>query len=428
MTCTSKHALLSWVHTTISTTVLTAIPPDGMRPNYKDPMAEWRYLPSSSWQFLLAPNSRHVCEIQCVLRICITFGNMHGMFLMAFTNQTETFHLLMMLPWVGIFLVQSWMGTSKNTIWFWWCVSLDGAQLYNNKHSDCWMYIWIILNLPLDKCYLKVNILPSRFIPGPNKLKNIDLFLFPGFHHLAVLQCEGLQVWGSLTNMQCLSDTYLMFTTADGPVLVYWDGMVGHSSRNGCHLYCGVLGCHKDHGNHYYPALLCPCDHPVLGSDHTDIDVFRIPQGGSIKYMQNLMKIVSVANQMQWDRMKTETGLTKPPLILGLPPAHSLGVPVMWKQLQGQGKECVLVRRLEDDWVEGRLAQEEHWRFTRMLHVSRSGCRGFSEESTHKEMLHPQDWVTGEQVSMVDWSSPYSRLRLGSRVKGSGFLMGEMLS
>ncbi|KIM56274.1 hypothetical protein SCLCIDRAFT_133017, partial [Scleroderma citrinum Foug A] len=33
-------------------------------------------------------------------------------------------------------------------------------------------------------------------------------------------------------------------------------------------------------------------------------------------------------NQTQWDKKKTETGLTKPPLILALSPARSLGVPL----------------------------------------------------------------------------------------------------
>ncbi|KIK91217.1 hypothetical protein PAXRUDRAFT_13898 [Paxillus rubicundulus Ve08.2h10] len=83
-----------------------------------------------------------------------------------------------------------------------------------------------------------------------------------------------------------------------------------------------------DHGMHYYLALLCPCDHTVAGSDHDDIDTFELPQGGSAEYADNLKKIVSIHNQTQWDRMKTETGLTKPPLILGLNPTHSLGVPL----------------------------------------------------------------------------------------------------
>ena len=29
--------------------------------------------------------------------------------------------------------------------------SLDGAQLYEHKQSDCWIYIWVILNLSPDK-------------------------------------------------------------------------------------------------------------------------------------------------------------------------------------------------------------------------------------------------------------------------------------
>ena len=30
-------------------------------------------------------------------------------------------------------------------------LSIDGAQLYRDKASDCWMFIWIIHNLhPLD--------------------------------------------------------------------------------------------------------------------------------------------------------------------------------------------------------------------------------------------------------------------------------------
>ena len=58
--------------------------------------------------------------------------------------------------------------------------SLDGAQLYEHKQSDCWIYIWVILNLSPDKHYKKKHVLPGAFIPGPNKPKNIDSFLFPG--------------------------------------------------------------------------------------------------------------------------------------------------------------------------------------------------------------------------------------------------------
>ena len=121
-------------------------------------------------------------------------------------------------------------------------VSMDGAQLYESKESDCWMYIFIIANLSPDIRYRKLNVLPGGFIPGPKKLKNIDSFLFPGMHHLAAIQHEGLSMWDPLSDSRYSSYVYLLFTTADGPGLVYWDGMVGHSGKNGCRLYCGLPG------------------------------------------------------------------------------------------------------------------------------------------------------------------------------------------
>lgn len=45
--------------------------------------------------------------------------------------------------------------------------SIDGAQLYQNKASDVWIYIWVILNLPPDLRYKKAHVIPGGFIPGP---------------------------------------------------------------------------------------------------------------------------------------------------------------------------------------------------------------------------------------------------------------------
>jgi hypothetical protein len=206
-------------------------------------------------------------------------------------------------------------------------VSLDGAQLYESKQSDCWMYIWIIVNLSPDKRYRKIHVRPGGFIPGPNKPKNLDSFLFVGMHHLAAIQNEGLTIWDASRDATFISDLHLLFTTADGPGLVYWDGMVGHSGKNGCRMYCGVLGRRKTRGTRYYPALLKPLDQCVIGSDHASIDVTQIPLGGSDDYADNLKHLVTSPNQRQWEIRKTETGLTKPPLILGLSPSRCLGVP-----------------------------------------------------------------------------------------------------
>ncbi|KIK98763.1 hypothetical protein PAXRUDRAFT_133566 [Paxillus rubicundulus Ve08.2h10] len=135
-------------------------------------------------------------------------------------------------------------------------------------------------------------------------------------------------MWDPLTNACYISNLYLLFMTADGPGLIYWDGMVGHSGKNGCQVCCGVKGHWKECGTHYYPVLLHPHNYDVTGSDHRNVDVFNLPQRGSSDYGEKLKKIVAVCNPTQWDKMKMETGLTKPPLILGLHPTHSLSVPL----------------------------------------------------------------------------------------------------
>ncbi|KAG1837569.1 hypothetical protein DFJ58DRAFT_862856 [Suillus subalutaceus] len=178
-------------------------------------------------------------------------------------------------------------------------ISLDGAQLYESKSSDCWIYIW------------KQFVLPGGFIPGPKKPKNIDSFIFPGMH-----------VWH---NIVFISNPYLIFVTADGPGLVYIDGMVGHSGKNGCQLYCGLLGRWK--GSHYYPALLIPHHYAIAGSNHPDVSVYELRDPDLTEYFDNLLKLVAAPNTRQYCKLRTETGITKPSLLLSLQPSHTLRIP-----------------------------------------------------------------------------------------------------
>ena len=60
--------------------------------------------------------------------------------------------------------------------------SIDGAQLFEHKASNCQIYIWILVDVAPDKRYKKKYILPGAVIPGPNKPKNMESFLFPGLH------------------------------------------------------------------------------------------------------------------------------------------------------------------------------------------------------------------------------------------------------
>ncbi|KAN0093099.1 hypothetical protein V8E55_003883, partial [Tylopilus felleus] len=43
---------------------------------------------------------------------------------------------------------------------------LDGTQLYENKESDCWIVIWIVINLLPATCYCKMHVCHILFSPS----------------------------------------------------------------------------------------------------------------------------------------------------------------------------------------------------------------------------------------------------------------------
>ncbi|KIL69123.1 hypothetical protein M378DRAFT_7842 [Amanita muscaria Koide BX008] len=67
-------------------------------------------------------------------------------------------------------------------------LSIDGAQLYRDKVSDCWFFIWIVLNISPELRYKKKSILIAGTVPGPNKPEIIESFLLPSLRNLRALQ------------------------------------------------------------------------------------------------------------------------------------------------------------------------------------------------------------------------------------------------
>ena len=199
-------------------------------------------------------------------------------------------------------------------------LSIDGAQLYEHKESNCWIYIWLLLDLGPDKRYKIRNILPGGVIPGPKTPKNLDSFLFPGLSHVSALQREGLHIWDSYHQCRALSFLFLLLVLADAVAMAQLSGSVGHHGRKGCRLLCGLIGRNKTHGAHYYPALLRPAgfeDHRT--SSHPDIDVGSLPIPTSQNYRTDLFHTIASRNETDYRRRRLHTGIGKPSIFDGLP-------------------------------------------------------------------------------------------------------------
>jgi transposase InsO family protein len=175
--------------------------------------------------------------------------------------------------------------------------------------------------------YKKKYVLPGGFIPGPNKPKNLDLFMYTGLHHLSALQRDGLRIWDCQTGRVFTSRPFFFLGTADGPGPAALHGQVGHHGAFGCCEYCGLRGRHKPGGPHYYPTLQRPTDYALPGCDHNDVDVYSLPKASSGQYSEGLNRLLRCCTEAQFRLTWKETGLCKLSIFLGLDQKHSSGLP-----------------------------------------------------------------------------------------------------
>lgn len=211
--------------------------------------------------------------------------------------------------------------------------SFDGAQLYQNKKSDTWIAIWIVTNYDPKTRYRSKHVLPALIVPGPNKPKHLDSFLFRSFHHLSAIQREdngaGIKVFDALRQDVVSSRTALLFVTGDTVALIEADGRVGHHGAHGCRKGCDFHGRHKPSSGHYFAAHLKPNNYSVEDCSHPDFDFrsfnFQLsPQ----EYEQNLAKVVGSVDQADYERNRKLTGISKPSLLSGLNPRYMLPLPL----------------------------------------------------------------------------------------------------
>ena len=204
--------------------------------------------------------------------------------------------------------------------------SIDGAQLYRSKTSDCWMYIWVIFSLdPATHRYKKMAVLFGAVIPGPNKPKFLESFLFPGLHHLSAIQKEGLAIWNAFADNHYISHPFLALATADGPAMAYINGLVGHQGKIACRLYCPFPGRRK--GSHYYPVCLKPDDDTIPDNNRDDVNPSKFASNTFSNYNESLELLSSSRTLAEYKQRRLSTGIVKPGIFLGLQRDHMLDIP-----------------------------------------------------------------------------------------------------
>ena len=198
-------------------------------------------------------------------------------------------------------------------------LSTDGAQLFQNKKSDCWIYIWIVLNLGPDERYKIRNIIIGGVIPGPKNPKHLDSFLFPGLAHVSALQKEGLYIWDGFNRARIRTAVFVLLVLMDAIAAADVSSAVDHHGKKGCRVFCGLAGRNKPGGPHYYPVLLRPLDFDNPTSDHADIDINNLPDAKPSTYQKELRNVMSSPTEAEYRVRRLDSGIRKHSIFGGLP-------------------------------------------------------------------------------------------------------------
>ena len=174
--------------------------------------------------------------------------------------------------------------------------------------------IFKILDLPPELSHKKHAVLPVFLIGGPDPPKHIDSFMYPTLAHLAACQNLGLRVWDSITDCELKCCLWYGFGTAD---TVRMAGLVTMGGMAAVFFVrCLVVT------NQVLEHTILSCSSPdgctPPGSSHDNIDINSIQTPEVQNYNDKLASLLAACTQTEYERLRKETGLTKPSLISGL--------------------------------------------------------------------------------------------------------------
>jgi hypothetical protein len=211
------------------------------------------------------------------------------------------------------------------------CSTMDGAQLYMSKQSDCWFVVWIVFRLGPDKRYKKKHVIVDTIVPGKNKPVHMFSFMFVTLQIIAALMRmndgKGMPMWSAAEKRLFLTRLFLALNLADAPGMATVNGLVGHTGARGCRLLCDLIGRRKPGSGTYYPALLRPANYTVRGCTHGNVNPGEIKLITEAEYRAALERIERAASQAEYDSVRKDTGVSKPSIFSGLPKRNTLGMP-----------------------------------------------------------------------------------------------------
>jgi len=191
-------------------------------------------------------------------------------------------------------------------------LSTDGAQLTMKKHSNTWILILILLNLPPELRYKSKHIMINFAIPGPNSPGDTESFICPLFEELA--RCsEGIWIWDAIDSSYFTFHAWAVLGLGDMLGSAKINGMSGHAAVYGdrfTNTEAAKASATRGAKAQYYPMLQADVFNP--GRKMYSLD--DLPMRDHTQYLHILEELEKAQNENQRKKISKATGVARLPL------------------------------------------------------------------------------------------------------------------
>jgi hypothetical protein len=190
-------------------------------------------------------------------------------------------------------------------------LSTDGFCPFRRRKATAWPLLLFDYNLPPETRFHKGNRIDLGVIPGPNKPKDFDSFVWPAFEEFMRLQ-YGVRAFDVLADEFFVLRAYLLLVFGDIPAISMVMRMTGHNGFSPCRM-CKILGVRiPNSGNtvHYVP--LDRSSHPTVRESESAIAIYdaaALPLRTDEVMLRQAKEVQAASSKAQKDRLSKAYGI-----------------------------------------------------------------------------------------------------------------------
>lgn len=200
-------------------------------------------------------------------------------------------------------------------------LATDGVNPWRRRKSTFWPILLYNFNLPPEERSHDDNAICVGEVPGPEKPKDMDSFLYPAVQELLKL-AVGVKAYDVIEDEIFTLRAYLLTVFGDIPAVSMLLRMKGHNARLPCRL-CTIQGVRIP--NSRTTTYYVPLCRKNLQVNQTDYDPTNLPPRTHKQFMAQAHEVQSAETNAQSERSATEYGINGVPLLSTL---DSLSLPL----------------------------------------------------------------------------------------------------